>query len=325
MTIKINENWKFKEIFPKISAYTTTYNCIKGGYPFVEAIKSFSWCDEYIVVDGGSTDGTMEKLEELQKDLPNLSVYDIPLDWDNPSKDGAQKAMARAMCSKQMSIQFDADEICLGDPTLWKKMTKDMNCDILELPVFEPYGDICNLRLNKEHNPVKWRIFKSIPEITHGIPKSDRLEKYPKTFSKGGSDGCFPIHIVSEHLYPSQMSKDAAMMKSLYGDTEEYLEFCTSLLEKQIPAVLHLGHVDLKKKIGLFINEWRFWWARLYDKDPEDLSMYFPDGASISDILIDATIINKRVGELKEETPTITVPELARFKDLTNGPEGHSI
>ena len=142
--INLNRDWKYKEVLPKFSAYTTTYNCLNGKYPFEHAIKTFSWADEIIVADGGSTDGTREKLEEMLKDYPNLKVYDFPIDEQNPGKDGQLKAMARAMCSEEFCVQFDSDEFCIGDEKVWRRFAKNMapNVSILNLLVVEPFGSM---------------------------------------------------------------------------------------------------------------------------------------------------------------------------------------
>ena len=51
---------------PEISGYTTTLDCIKQKYPFENCINSMlEFCDEVIVVDGGSKDGTWDKLQSL--------------------------------------------------------------------------------------------------------------------------------------------------------------------------------------------------------------------------------------------------------------------
>jgi glycosyltransferase involved in cell wall biosynthesis len=48
---------------PTISGYVTVYNAVKQQYPFVQCIKSMlEFCDEVCVVDGGSTDGTLDNL-----------------------------------------------------------------------------------------------------------------------------------------------------------------------------------------------------------------------------------------------------------------------
>lgn len=333
-SVEINPNWKFEESFPSISAYVTAYNCIKNNYPIFDAIKSFSWVDELVVLDGGSTDETVDELNKLKEDLPNLQVYEVPIDWDCPGKDGQQKAMARAMCMNEVLIQFDADEICLGEIQKWKRLAKDLFSDILELPVIEPLGKIDSVRLNKEHNPVKWRMYKNKPEITHGIPLQDKLEKDGKVFSKGYSDGCFPINVSTEHRYPSRLSQEASKVKKAYNlifekedswsARKDYISLWEEILETKRPAVLHLGHVNLENKIKLFLNEWRNWWADLYGKDPTDISMYF-ENKKLEDITEEDIV--KRAKEISKETPTITVSALSEFESLTdeNENEGHSV
>ena len=49
----------------KLSGYTTVYNCINNEYPWEDSIKSLlGFCDEVCIVDGGSDDGTWEKLQK---------------------------------------------------------------------------------------------------------------------------------------------------------------------------------------------------------------------------------------------------------------------
>ena len=58
---------------PKISGYTTTRNCISQKYPYEEAIQSMlDFSDEVVVVDGGSDDGTWERLESWSKEEERL-------------------------------------------------------------------------------------------------------------------------------------------------------------------------------------------------------------------------------------------------------------
>lgn len=309
--MKLNSEWVFKESpGPEVTAYTTTWNCIDGKYPIVQSISSFLWADKIVVVDGGSSDGTRQVLEELSKIHSNIEIYDIPIDEEMPGKDGHQKAMALAMCSTPFAIQFDIDEICIGNVSNWKKLLKEFppNIDILSLPVFEPYGEIDKIRVNKEHTPWKWRIFKTKPEITHGIPKQDQLIVEGRKHSKGMSDGCFPIHVVTEEMYPHKMTKEAKEMTEVKnsGNLEQYKNVLIKLLGEETPAILHLGHLDLKSKIKHYLKSWHKWWCQLYNKDlsNSENNLYFP-GHSIESVTQE--MIEQKVEELIKKTSTVKI------------------
>lgn len=64
-----------------ISGYTTTYDCVRQSYPYVQCIESMlQFCDEVCVVDGGSTDGTLEGLVRLAIEHP---IQDQSIDHDD--------------------------------------------------------------------------------------------------------------------------------------------------------------------------------------------------------------------------------------------------
>lgn len=273
-TININPNWKYQESYPTISAYTTVYNCIEGKYPFEEAIRSFIDFDEVVVVDGGSTDGTRQRLEELSKEFKNLKVYDIPLDKTNPGCDGAQKAVSRAMCFSQFCIQFDADEVCSKDSVYkFKKLAKFMppEVNMYNLPVYEFIGPKENWNLRTDRHVWKWRLSRNLPEISHGIPSHDRLEKDGKVFSKGLSDGCFPINVINNELiqgvFPNNwFNKDFDSLRT-NGNFEEYKNACEKVFS-ELPFVYHYSWCDVEHKLRMLRGSWNELWCGLYGRDP---------------------------------------------------------
>lgn len=61
---------------PKISGFTVVKNAIKQGYPFAEAIASaLPICDEFLISDGFSTDGTFEMLQKISSLNKKVKVY----------------------------------------------------------------------------------------------------------------------------------------------------------------------------------------------------------------------------------------------------------
>ena len=308
--IKIVEH-KFEEVFPSISAYTTTYNCISGGYPYKEAIRSFAWTDELIVLDGGSDDGTRAELDKLKEEIGDkMQIVDMSIDWDDPGKDGAQKAMARAMCSSEFCLQFDADEICCGDITSWRRLAKRFPKDqiMAALPVYEPLGDKHSIRLGKSFNIWKWRLSVNSPEISHSIPDYDRMEVDGKIYSKGGSDGCFPVNIVNNKMVQSFFPGDW-FSNDLYRFRDENINEYKNRLEKifaSTPFVYHVGHVDLENKIELYLKSWHQWWCHLYNKDANDPknNLYFP-GVLPKDV--SKEMIGQKIKEMIESEGSIRI------------------
>lgn len=64
--------------FPKVSVVTTTYNDIENLKRILAEVKKQTYPNiEHIIVDGGSTDGTVDLLKELEEKEPGLHFLDV--------------------------------------------------------------------------------------------------------------------------------------------------------------------------------------------------------------------------------------------------------
>jgi glycosyltransferase involved in cell wall biosynthesis len=274
---------------PTISGYTTVHNCISQKYPFVSSISSMlAFCDEVIVVDGGSSDGTWEKLQQLSESHENLVLHQEKRDWKHPRHavlDGAQKALARSICASDFCWQQDSDEIVHEDDykkikLLVKNFPKQP--DLIALPVIEYWGGPDKVRM--DINPWKWRLSRNKPNITHGIPKDLRkFDKDGNLYSLPGTDGCDYIMSANFERVPfaNFYTKDVEELRSVGltdpGARESYQTWFKKSIDA-FPSVHHYSWYDISRKIKTYKNYWSQHWQSLYNipqSDTPDNNMFF--------------------------------------------------
>lgn len=299
--------------FPNISGYLTTRNCVTQEYPFESCINSMkSFCTEIIVMDGGSSDGTMEILEKMSKEDPRIKVFshDIMLDDIRVSvQDGLQKGRARAKCTGKFCWQMDADEevdqtAIKGILDLCRQFPKFI--DIVALPVVEYWGDLSKVRIDV--NPWKWRITRNKPNITHGIPGSHRkADDQGKLFAAFGTDGCdyidrYTLEVLPHATFYTKQIHELRI-RALNGDKESiglYEEIINDIV-KNIPTVKHYSWLNIERKIRTYKNYWQTHWESLYDIEQEDSeknNMFFDKPWS----LVTDEEIHEFAKELSEKT-----------------------
>ena len=275
---------------PTLSGYTTTKDCVSQGYPYIESIKSMlSFCDQVVVVDGGSNDGTWEALVELSDSEERLLVHQNARDWNHPRFavfDGLQKALARALCTSSFCWQQDSDEIVhSNDYGKIRELINQFpnNVDLVALPVIEYWGNKNKVRVDV--NPWKWRLSRNKPHITHGIP--NQLRKFDETghlYASLGTDGCDYIRsdnyepIPCGNFYTQEVHniRDAALLGS-----EKALEAYENWINNccySLPSIQHFSWFNIGRKIRTYRDYWSKHWQSLYDISQEDIpenNMFF--------------------------------------------------
>ena len=330
--------------YPAISGYTTTYNCIEGGYPFEECIKSLvGFCEEIVVMDGGSSDGTFEKLCELSEKEPKIRIFQHKVDYDDirfAVQDGLQKARAREKCTKSFCWQIDSDEIVHEDHhqqifKICRQFPKMV--DLISLPVIEYWGSDKKVRIDV--TPWKWRLSRNKPSITHGIPGNlRRYDDNGQLYAALGTDGCDYIDKQSLDLisHMSFYTEDVhkVRMAALNGNTDliKNYEQWFSKLTTSMPGVFHYSWYDLERKIKTYKNYWSKHWQSLYNISQEDTvenNMFFDkkwEDVTEKDIKKLAKKLKKEMGgwvfhnkiDFNCKTPHIEV-ELKQPKWMKNG------
>jgi glycosyltransferase involved in cell wall biosynthesis len=262
---------------PRISGYTTAYDCIKNEYPYEESIASMlGFCDEVVVVDGGSTDGTWERLAQWASEEPRLKAIQNVRDWNTKRFavfDGDQKAVARNYCTGDFCWQMDADEILPRAD--WEKVRNicknfPKGTNLVSLPVVEYWGSKEKVRM--DINPWKWRLSRNIPTITHGIPKQlRRYDNNGQLYSHQGSDGCDYIHARTGDIVPNAnfYTEEAhrARLSAVNGNVEAqnaYQEWFKHVIDV-LPSIRHHSWLNIERKIRTYKNYWQRHWESLYD------------------------------------------------------------
>lgn len=96
-----------------ISGFMTLKNVLQTGYPFVESIAaSLPVCDELLISEGYSTDGTFEVLEKIA--ALNKKVKVFRQEWPNTKKYTIIKDVTnnvRAKCNYEYILSIQANEI----------------------------------------------------------------------------------------------------------------------------------------------------------------------------------------------------------------------
>ncbi|MCB9030228.1 MAG: glycosyltransferase [Deltaproteobacteria bacterium] len=259
-----------------ISGYTTSHNCIEMNYPYQECINSLlQFCDEVVVVDSGSTDGSIEALQKIARQESRLKVFVEPVDFTHPRwaimNDGLLKRKAREKCSAQFCWQTDMDEIVPEEciPNIAKLPQLMGDAPLIMLPMVEFWGSFQQIR--GDFFTWKLRFSKNDKRIIHGIPKEHKLldadgNPYVRAYY---SDSCNYIWSDTEsdipYVCPLPVSSEQ-ISKMSDSEYDQMFAFCLD----QLPHVLHVSWLDMRRKINHYKKFWQKFHQSMYNLNIED-------------------------------------------------------
>jgi glycosyltransferase involved in cell wall biosynthesis len=121
----------------KISAFTVVKDGLKQGYPFAESIASMlPVCDELLVSDGFSTDGTYEVLRKIETLNKKVKVYQQEWTKKSPTVIADLSNELRKKCRFENLLYIQAPEIIHEDSIEVLRAIPDMfpDADTFSLP-----------------------------------------------------------------------------------------------------------------------------------------------------------------------------------------------
>lgn len=161
-----------------LSSHVNITNPKKWGYCYLESISSFAeLCDEVIVVDGGSTDGSLQEIYALP--YKNIKIVHMP--WND--KEWSWEQLGRSMnyglmnCQGDFCFRFDADYVFYTDGIkrlrgfLEEYQTKEQSP--IAIDVFKMNLTIVKYRLLKARMPFIINK-KDYPDLRYGIDTTGR-------------------------------------------------------------------------------------------------------------------------------------------------------
>ncbi len=275
-----------------ISCFMVLKNVLKTGYPFVESIAaSLPLCDEFLISDGYSTDGTYEVLEKISK--LNKKIALLRQEWPNTKKYTVIAEVTNALrlkCKYDYIFSIQANEIIHEDSIGYLKALPEMRPQVhtFTLPFIHLvrdhrfYEDF-RLRFSKNHENIvavidAWtlgpsRMFTK-SEARRGLIHPRRMLQY---IYKG-------VEWTYANTCSSPLSKAVYLPSPIY---RYWSLFPNDYLEKCEKHVEMFGLQELKKDIATLrddVNDPTVFWKKAAELRRKDLNFYYPDDLGIVEL-----------------------------------------
>ena len=259
---------------PKISGYLYTKDCLHHGYPFKEAIMSLAgFCDEVVVLDGESMDGTWETLDQMEKfqttydgRVCELRFFQHEYDKSIPAIDGAFKQLTRMMCRGELLFQLDADEIVHESGyDIIMKFAREWNPDWNGVSFANIDLAGANDKAIFWNQGWKWRLSRNHPWLGHGIadvPGNRWRNEKGQTGAKH-TDGCEFIDFRNGQFVPFETYYTQELEALRTTSPWNFPLAMNQIVWKHVPTIWHYSWADVYRKLKLARDSWNGQWDNL--------------------------------------------------------------
>lgn len=299
-------------------------NVLKQGYPFVESIAaSLPICDEFLILEGFSTDGTYEMVQKIAE--LNSKVKVIRQEWPTTKKYSAIAEITnviRAKCSYEYIFSVQANEIMHENNVEFFKALPEIcpQVDSFSLPFvhlvrrYQFYEDF-RLRFAKNKKEIiaigdAWTM-----GLSEGFIHSQTLRglAHPKRLLKNtykGIEWLYANPTVSPLSRPIYLPKPIYRYWSLFP--RDYLEKC----EKHVEM---FGLTGLKKDVealkGL-IDEPPTFWKKAVEIRRKELEFNYPDSLGTVQLNDHPKIVRDLIADSELKSYQVRPEVLDSIKDL---------
>lgn len=157
------------------SIYFSAFNLIKNNFPYETNLrKACAFAEEVVVALNTSEDGSLEALQKIAAECPNLKIIQTSFSYDDIRFDGAIKNAALQATTQPVKIQMDLDEyIPLSQKDRWiqygNKLLELNGIQCLLIPSIDLYGSTETIKAVSEIGN-KFRMHKA--GLYRGITRS---------------------------------------------------------------------------------------------------------------------------------------------------------
>lgn len=230
-----------------LSIYISLFNITKHSFPWQESLdNAAAFAEEVVVAINTSEDDTFEVISSWAADKPHVKIIKTAFAYDDIEFDGKVKNAALQVCTKDILIQMDADEIIpLGQKKRWVAFANKLylsNIECYMIPSVDLYGsrdDIRNIPIGN-----KFRMHKQ--GFRRGVWAGGRLGDKIDT-SK--SDTCELINDKDHLVRCAHIVPEFALQPRFCAILDDYI------------YTVHLGYLSLQHRANinkaLWADHWR--------------------------------------------------------------------